>query len=80
MMADDRRYSFIIEVLGGVHTVKGLAMEEQMISRYERLQETCATADYNVALHSASASSTGALFSQLVLFCVVGYGATFVID
>lgn len=80
MMADDRRYSFIIEVLGGIHTVKGLAMEEQMIRRYERLQETCATADYNVALHSSSASSTGALFSQLVLFCVVGYGATFVID
>lgn len=80
MMADDRRYSFIIEVLGGIHTVKGLAMEEQMIRRYERLQETCASADYNVALHSSSASSTGALFSQLVLFCIVGYGATFVID
>lgn len=80
MMADDRRYSFIIEVLGGIHTVKGLAMEEQMIRRYERLQETCAAADYNVALQSSSASSTGALFSQLVLFCVVGYGATFVID
>lgn len=80
MLADDRRYSFIIEVLGGIHTVKGLAMEEQMIRRYERLQETCASADYNVALHSATASSTGALFSQLVLFCVVGYGATFVID
>lgn len=80
MMADDRRYSFIIEVLGSIHTVKGLAMEEQMIRRYERLQETCAAADYNVALQSSSASSTGALFSQLVLFCVVGYGATFVID
>lgn len=80
MLADDRRYSFIIEVLGGIHTVKGLAMEEQMIRRYERLQETCASADYNVALHSSSASSTGVLFSQLVLFCVVGYGATFVID
>lgn len=80
MNADDRRYSFIIEVLGGIHTVKGLAMEDQMIRRYERLQETCAAAEYNVALHSSSASSTGALFSQLVLFCVVGYGATFVID
>lgn len=80
MKADDRRYSFIIEVLGGIHTVKGLAMEDQMIRRYERLQETCASAEYNVALHSSSASSTGALFSQLVLFCVVGYGATFVID
>lgn len=80
MMADDRRYSFIIEVLGGIHTVKGLAMEDQMIRRYERLQETCAAAEYNVALHSSTAISTGALFSQLVLFCVVGYGATFVIN
>ncbi len=80
MMADDRRFSFIIEVLGGVHTVKGLAMEEQMVRRYERLQETCADAEYNVALHSASAQSAGSLFSQLVLFSVVGYGSTFVIS
>jgi len=80
MNADDRRFSFIIEVLGGVHTVKGLAMEEQMLRRYERLQETCADADYHVAMHSSNANSVGALFSQLVLFCVVGYGATFVID
>lgn len=80
MLADDRRFSFIIEVLGGVHTVKGLAMEEQMLRRYERLQETCADADYHVAFNSANASSVGALFSQLVLFCVVGYGATFVIN
>jgi len=78
--ADDRRFSFIIEVLGGVHTVKGLAMEEQMIRRYEWLQETCADAEYNVARHNASAQSLGALFSQMVLFGVVGYGATFVID
>ncbi len=80
LQADDRRFSFIIEVLSGIHTVKGLAMEEQMVRRYERLQETCAEAEYSVALHSASAQSTGALFAQIVLFGVVGYGATFVID
>lgn len=79
-LADDRRFSFIIEVLSGIHTVKGLAMEEQMLRRYERLQETCADADYHVAFNSANASSVGALFSQLVLFCVVGYGSTFVIN
>jgi ATP-binding cassette subfamily C protein LapB len=80
MLADDRRYSFVIEVLGGVHTVKGLAMEEQMLRRYERLQEACAEADYNVARHSSSANGVGALFNQLTLFLVVGYGSTFVID
>ena len=80
MNADDRRYSFIIEVLGGIHTVKGLAMEEQMLRRYERLQEACADSNHAVALRSSHAASVGALFSQLTLFCVVGYGATFVID
>lgn len=80
MGADDRRFSFIIEVLGGVHTVKGLAMEEQMVRRYERLQETCADAEHNVALRSSYAQSSGAVFSQLVLFSVVGFGATYVID
>jgi len=80
MQSDDRRFSFIIEVLGGVHTVKGLAMEEQMIRRYERLQETCANAEHDVALRSSYAQSAGALFSQLVLFSVVGFGSTLVID
>jgi ATP-binding cassette, subfamily C, bacterial LapB len=80
MLADDRRFNFIIEVLGGVHTVKAMAMEEQMLRRYERLQEGCAEADYGVALHSASAMGVGSLFSQLTLFSVVGFGSTLVID
>lgn len=80
MMADDRRYNFIIEVLGGIHTIKGLAMEEQMLRRYERLQETCAGAEREVSLNSSSAIGVGAIFSQLTMFAVVGYGSTFVID
>ncbi|MEQ8664523.1 MAG: ABC transporter transmembrane domain-containing protein [Rhodospirillales bacterium] len=80
MLADDRRYNFIIEVLGGIHTIKGLAMEEQMLRRYERLQETCATSERSVSLNSSAAQSTGAVFSQVTMFAVVGYGATFVID
>lgn len=80
MMADDRRYNFIIEVLGGIHTIKGLAMEEQMLRRYERLQETCAGSEREVSLNSSSAIGVGAIFSQLTMFSVVGYGATFVID
>ncbi len=80
MGADDRRYSFIIEVLGGIHTVKGLAMEEQMIRRYERLQESSAEAEHGVALRSSYAQSSGALFSQLVLFSVVCFGSVLVID
>ena len=43
---DDRRYSFIIEVLTGITTVKGLAMEAQMQRRYDRLQESSAASTY----------------------------------
>ncbi len=80
MVADDRRFNFIIEVLGGIHTVKALAMENQMFRRYERLQESCAEADFQVAAGSAGAASIGVVFSQLALFAVVGFGSTLVID
>ncbi|MHC8509461.1 MAG: peptidase domain-containing ABC transporter [Rhodospirillales bacterium] len=80
MLADDRRYSFVIEALGGVHTVKGLAMEAQMARRYERLQEACAEAGHGAALSGWNAQSAGAVFSQLSMFTIVGAGAVMVID
>jgi len=46
LQADDRRFGFIIEALGAIHTVKGLGMEEQMLRRYERLQESSADNDF----------------------------------
>lgn len=80
VVANDRRYSFIIEVLSGIHSVKGLAMEEQMLRRYERLQEASADAEFVVARHNAAAIGLGAVFSQLTLFATVSYGALFVIE
>ena len=80
MDADDRRLGFIIEVLGGIHTVKGFGMEEQMQRRYERLQETSAEADYRLARHQGSMQSLGAFFSLLVVFSIAGFGAFQVID
>lgn len=80
MQADERRFNFIIEVLSGIHTLKSMAMETQMLRRYERLQEACAKTDYEVTRHSSTAMGLGALFSQITMFCVVGFGSTFVID
>jgi len=79
-MADERRFNFIIEVLSGIHTVKSMAMETQMLRRYERLQEGCAHAAHRVTLDSASSMSIGSFFSQMSLFLVVGFGAVFVIN
>jgi ATP-binding cassette subfamily C protein LapB len=80
MLANDRRIGFIIEVLGGAQTVKGLGMEEQMLRRFERLQETSADADYRLDLHRGRSLGLGALLSQLALLGVAGIGALHVID
>lgn len=77
---DERRFNFIIEVLTGVHTIKGIGMETLMVRRYERLQENCALAEHGVARWSADAMNIGTLFSQLTMIGVAAYGSTIVID
>jgi len=77
---DDRRYNFLIEVLTGIHTVKGLALEAQMVRRYERLQESTAASVRKVAIQNNMAQSLGAVFSQVTLIAVAAYGSVLVID
>ncbi|MDJ0944615.1 MAG: ABC transporter transmembrane domain-containing protein [Kiloniellales bacterium] len=77
---DDRRYSFIIEVLTGINTVKGLAMEAQMQRRYDRLQESSAASTYDTTFFSNLAQGLGAGFSNLTMVGVGALGAILVID
>lgn len=77
---DDRRYNFIIETLGGIHTVKGVAMESLMLRRYERLMQSSAETGHRVALLSSASQSVGGLISQLTLAAVAGAGALAVVD
>ncbi|MEW5728023.1 MAG: ABC transporter transmembrane domain-containing protein [Pseudomonadota bacterium] len=79
MTADDRRFNFIIEVLGGIHSVKAMAMETPMVRRYERLQEACAEGYHSVALKSANALGVSSFFSQLTMIAVAGFGSTIVV-
>ncbi|MEH6475955.1 MAG: ABC transporter transmembrane domain-containing protein [Sneathiella sp.] len=77
---EDRRYNFLIEVLTGIHTVKGLALEAQMIRRYERLQETTAGILQKITFQNNIAQGLGAIFSQITLVCVAAFGSILVID
>jgi ATP-binding cassette, subfamily C, bacterial LapB len=77
---DERRFNFLIEVLTGIHTVKGLALEAQMVRRYERLQETTAGVIRNVAFENGIAQSLGTVFSQITLVSVAAYGSVLVIN
>ncbi|MBC7905817.1 MAG: ATP-binding cassette domain-containing protein [Rhodospirillaceae bacterium] len=78
--ADDRRFNFLIEVLGGIHSVKAMAMESQMARRYERLQEGCAEGYYTVALKSANALGVSSFFSQLTTIMVAAFGSLIVMN
>ncbi|MFQ5971147.1 MAG: peptidase domain-containing ABC transporter [Alphaproteobacteria bacterium] len=75
---DERRYSFIIEVLTGIQTVKCWAMEALMQRRYERLQEGGAASTYRVVFVSNLAQAMSTLAANLALAGVAGAGAVFV--
>ena len=77
---DNRRQNFIVEVLGGIGTVKAMAMEAQMARRFERLQENCSKTNYKVAEVSAFANGTSTYFSFGMLFAVAATGSLLVID
>ncbi len=79
LQLDDRRYSFIIEALSRIQTVKLLAMEPLLLRRYERLQESGALGTYKTTVLSNQTQSLGALFSSLVMISVAAVGATHVI-
>ena len=80
LAAGFRRYNFIIEALSGIHTVKALTLEEQMLRRYERLQESAAKANMGATVFSVLAPNLGALFSQIMLFGMLLLGGLNVID
>lgn len=78
--SDNRRYNFIIDVLGKVATVKAIGMESLMVRRYERLQSYSAAASYRSTFFSSLARGTGAMTSQIMMAGVAAYGSTMVID
>ena len=77
---DNRRQNFIVEVLGGIGTVKSMAMEAQMARRFERLQETCSKTNYRVAEAGSYANGASTYFSYAMLFTVAATGSLLVID
>lgn len=76
----DRRYDFIAESLTGIETVKLMAMEPQLLRRFERLQKIGADASYRTILLGNAAQITGNLLSSLTMIGVVSVGAYLVIS
>ena len=77
--ADRRRSNFLVETLGGIHTVKAMAMEAFMLRRYERLQEACASLTRRLASTLDVSSGLAGLFSPLMTVLVVAAGGYLVV-
>lgn len=75
---NERRLNFLVEVLSGIHTVKSLGMEEQVMRRYERLQQSNIEEDFEITQKSSMSTRMASLIAQLNTIMVVTYGASLV--
>jgi len=75
---DERRFSFLIEIFSGIHTIKALALEPAMTRRYERLLDSSAASAQRGAALGGHAQAVGMLFGQLSTAGTVLVGAWFV--
>jgi len=77
---DNRKYDFIAEVLGGIHTVKGMAMEPQMQRRFERLQQAVAETTMASILTGQANQTSAMLYGSISQLIVVAIGGSQVIN
>jgi ATP-binding cassette, subfamily C, bacterial LapB len=77
---DNRKYDFIAEVLAGIQTVKGMAMEPQMQRRFERLQQAVAETTMSSILIGQANQTSALLYGSVSQLIVVAIGASQVIN
>ena len=76
---DEGRYSYLINVLSGIHTIKAFAAEKIFERRYERFKEDMGTSHYRVAMLNAAIANLGSIFSGIMTVTVITVGAYLVI-
>lgn len=77
---NQRRTSFLIETLSGIHSVKSMGAEAGFLRRYERLQAQASTLGHRIAFASGGAIVVGSAFSQIMMVAVTSTGAAMAID
>ncbi|MDH3664647.1 MAG: ATP-binding cassette domain-containing protein, partial [Alphaproteobacteria bacterium] len=77
---NQRRTSFLIETLGGIHSVKFMGAEAGFLRRYERLQAQASTLNHRIAFASGGAIVVGSVFSQIMMIAVTSTGAAMAIN
>ncbi|NOX95296.1 MAG: ATP-binding cassette domain-containing protein [Alphaproteobacteria bacterium] len=77
--SDSRKYDFVIEILQSMQTVKSLAMEPQMMRRFERLQSAESVLVRRLIKLTGAAQNTSALYASMSAVTIVGAGAFLVL-
>ncbi|MBT5108369.1 MAG: ATP-binding cassette domain-containing protein [Rhodospirillaceae bacterium] len=77
---DDQRYNFIFQVLSGIHSVKGLGLEAQILRRYQAYLRPLSSAVADVARLSGVGQAIGATFGNLAMFAVAAIGSVYVVQ
>ncbi len=77
---DEKRYSFLVNTLSGIHSIKAFANEKLFERKYEKLKEDMGMAQYRVAILNSSIANLGSIFSGIMTFAVVSCGAYLVIN
>ncbi|NLW06046.1 MAG: ATP-binding cassette domain-containing protein, partial [Pseudomonadaceae bacterium] len=77
---DERRISFLTEVLAGILSIKTMALESTMQRRYERLKENSAEQGEHLFFGNNFANNLGSIMSQIMIVLVIFFGAMLVLD
>lgn len=77
---DNRQNEFLLESFTNIQTVKSLAVESQLLRRFEMLQKTSTFSSYNAIISTNKLQTQGTLFSNMMMVCVVSFGAIRVIN
>ncbi len=76
----NRHINFLVELLGGMHTIKAMAMEELMLRRYESIQTSIATSSLKMNNWNQLPMVTGQFFSNINRLGIIALGASAVIS
>lgn len=77
---EERRTSFLTEVLAGILSIKTMSAESIMLRRYERLKEASADQGERLFQGNTLANTLALLMSQLMIVLVIFSGAFLVVD
>lgn len=77
---DERRISFLTEVLAGIISIKTMSLESIMLRRYERLKENSAAQGERLFFGNSFAGNLGGVMSQIMIVLIIFFGALLVLN